>query len=416
MKSSYFWMCGVPKQCWSIESPAQNDRALGQLLSEAAVLERRLAKDVDLANTRSRYAGCCQQIERLVLARAKTTSAEYSAAMAVREDVIPAQRLDPMYLDFLVHARLFCASTDESLDPFLWRTVVSPNDIKQHAKTFAAVVERLGYGQQDTLVARQQFLDELTRLGCGFVELQWNLASPFEPDSAHTPADAQSLRHRTTSHRGEVAADLKERVDDPIENLRRRVGTALKRHLAVNMSDFNHIQITTVLQEYLCSSRGKKAAELRIAWADGSEGPRFPVYCVTKPEPLEQNSHAELHMELTSMRHVPLNWHVTMAWYRNVDRSRGNTLAEQDEHFYAVSAKQLKELHEAYRGKPLVLHMHHSGYEPAVVGFYRAIAESLDGQRSRRPWIRVVPHFHETQIGRPWPAADEASFDGVEHG
>jgi hypothetical protein len=90
------------------------------------------------------------------------------------------------------------------------------------------------------------------------------------------------------------------------------------------------------------------------------------------------------------MRHLELDPVVDWAWYRNKEVSQTRPLAESDEFCFQHSLKQLAELHAAYAGYVLRLNMYHTGFEPAAIGFYRAVAVTLMRQRG---WLRVVPYY-----------------------
>ena len=98
----------------------------------------------------------------------------------------------------------------------------------------------------------------------------------------------------------------------------------------------------------------------------------------------------EIAVALMSMRHLELDPLVDWAWFRNKEVSQTRQLAESDEFCFRYSLDQLEGLRAAYGGRRVRLSMYHTGFEPAALGFYRALALSL---RAQRGWLRVVPHF-----------------------
>jgi hypothetical protein len=107
----------------------------------------------------------------------------------------------------------------------------------------------------------------------------------------------------------------------------------------------------------------------------------------------------ELSFTLLSIRHVEMDSVVNGAWLRNARISLRRPQGLTDQIAYEVSRRQLRLLN----GSPTVIHMYQTGFEPAIMGFYRAVIHHLI-ERPRS--IAIVPHYFtgpgEFAGGTPW--------------
>jgi hypothetical protein len=129
---------------------------------------------------------------------------------------------------------------------------------------------------------------------------------------------------------------------------------------------------------------------VRVIYADGSEAKPFPLRILPMNSAPPSPNLVEISVALMSMRHLELDPVVDWAWYRNKEVSQTRPLAESDDFCFQYSLRQLAELRAAYPGQAVLLNMFHTGFEPAALGFYRAVATILMRQRG---WLRVVPHY-----------------------
>jgi hypothetical protein len=189
---------------------------------------------------------------------------------------------------------------------------------------------------------------------------------------------------------GAGAIEVVEELDNhaiapPIE-----IEEALPTNGKVNMSNQPHEVSTEVLGQFVRASAGQVPGRVRVTYADGSEAKPFPLRILPVNSAPAPANPVEISVALMSMRHLELDPMVDWAWYRNKEVSQTRPLAESDEFCFQYSLKQLTELHDAYAGHALVLNMYHTGFEPAAIAFYRAVAMTLMRQRGR---LRVVPHY-----------------------
>jgi len=175
-----------------------------------------------------------------------------------------------------------------------------------------------------------------------------------------------------------------------MERLEAEIEEALPTNGKVNMSNQPHEVSTEVLGQFVRASADQVPGRVRVIYADGSEAKPFPLRILPMNSVPAPTNPVEISVALMSMRHLELDPVVDWAWFRNKEVSQTRPLAETDELCFQYSLKQLAELQVAYAGHALQLKMYHTGFEPAAIGFYRAVAATLMRQRG---WLRVVPYY-----------------------
>jgi hypothetical protein len=172
---------------------------------------------------------------------------------------------------------------------------------------------------------------------------------------------------------------------------------AINNKEPANFSNRSNDIIAEVLHRfvYVLSGQPTSPVSIRVVYADGSEGRPFSIRCLPsndQPEPAGAEQSPALRAVLMSMRHVDLDRDVDMAWFRNREVSKTRTLAETDEYCYQTT---LGLLGGALSKGPLRLHMYHTGFEPAVIGFYRAVVEVL---LANQP-VSILPYYYRGKEG-----------------
>ena len=175
-----------------------------------------------------------------------------------------------------------------------------------------------------------------------------------------------------------------------MERLTAEIEDALPAGGKVNMSNQPHEISTEVLGRFVRADGSQEPGSVRVVYADGSEAKPFPLRVLPVHTAPELTNPIEISVALMSMRHLELDPVVDWAWYRNKEVSKTRPLAESDEFCFQHSLKQLAELQAAYSGCAVQLNMYHTGFEPAAIAFYRAVATTLKHQPG---WLRVVPHY-----------------------
>jgi hypothetical protein len=140
---------------------------------------------------------------------------------------------------------------------------------------------------------------------------------------------------------------------------------------------------------------------VRLLYVDGSEAEPFRL---RRPVTEAAASGRTIRVGLMSMRHTDLDLSVDGYWFRNRMVSTSRTLAETDSFCAAVTLGRLRELSAAGIGR---IELVHTGFEPAVIGFYRGLMSWL---ASGEPPIRVQPVYLIGDLvdGTPWGATDGA--------
>ena len=156
-----------------------------------------------------------------------------------------------------------------------------------------------------------------------------------------------------------------------------------------------HDVITEVLHELVFASGPEnRPAVLRIAYVDGSEGEPFPIFCLPKGERTRPDNNEVLIAALMSIRHYELDERIDFCWFRNREVSQSRTLAESDSFCFKSS---LSQLYIAQNNGDFDLDLYHTGFEPAVIGFYRALVRTmLDNFTSH---ISVQPLYFRGEAG-----------------
>ncbi len=180
------------------------------------------------------------------------------------------------------------------------------------------------------------------------------------------------------------------------EVLRRQIRTAVSTGEPWPVgSQAKHDVLTEVLRElhHPCAPAGS----LRIMYAtEASEAEPFQF----GPLPVSGPHGGEtVHLGLMSIRHTDLDAEVAGYWFRNrlVSVPR-RSQAESDAYCYRDSVPRLHALID--RGVTDIV-LTHTGYEPAAIGFYRAVAQVT----ATRP-LRIHPRFPARsglRNGTPWP-------------
>lgn len=398
---------------WQSDVSTNTDPAsslLRQLICDAVALRRRIEKGVNLEAERLRYSTCLGELEsRLSKIGIRAESSERPVLETIlQRREIPIVPLPQRYFDLMTRAHLehmqaqasFLAAdvivaADHKPPMFtIGSSVFPPDGLSAHIAELEALLNIESVKAEGELVVvaeeRIRLLRIIRDLGVGAVEVVEELdnnigvppiARPEVVLPVSTPNENLNPVREPTTAKGRRL--MMERLEAEIEE-------ALPTGGKVNMSNQPHEISTEVLGQFVRSCTGQTPGRVRIIYADGSEAKPFPLRIL----PIESESAlinpVEISVALMSMRHLELDPVVDWAWYRNKEVSQTRPLAESDDFCFQYSLRQLTELRAAYSGQTLMLKMYHTGFEPAAIGFYRAVAVTLMRQRG---WLRVVPHY-----------------------
>jgi hypothetical protein len=153
-------------------------------------------------------------------------------------------------------------------------------------------------------------------------------------------------------------------------------------------SSMKDYALTDVLHEFLFSAG--EEGRVPVVYADGSAGPNitFGGLSVDTSRPIRRT----LSLALMSIRHMEMDATTHGSWFRNVDVSRGVPHGDIDADATERSSEQFNQLLRT--GEPVEVRLFLTGFVPAVMAFYRSVADVL---RSQGGMVRVRPMFYRPQ-------------------
>jgi hypothetical protein len=205
------------------------------------------------------------------------------------------------------------------------------------------------------------------------------LAGPATPWNAPMGDDGEQLEGTAA-----VAVRFSEQVQDAIDG---------KPNSALVPSGVSNRVLTEALRHFAADDSTSQR-DVPVVYRDGSTARSFPLRCLRfadKP-PASLRTYR---FALLSIRHTEMDVEVDGAWLRNTDISRPRPHADTDQLAYELTQQQL----DALCKRPVLFYLYQTGLDPAVVGFYRAIAERLldDQQSGRTGSVSVVPMYFQRQ-------------------
>lgn len=355
---------------------------IAALVAMAIAAERRSEKEMASATDRARHYALCVTIKRIVAAEARHVVAEPRDLSSTVEEVAALRIDDDTFSDLVAADWRRDASGPRRDHGALGAAFLRPEDVAQQ---ISALGELTSSAVADASVERRRtFLTACARAGCGVIEV----ADPEAPSA---------VRQATTPRRSTTAPVVAgEQPSDRSLEARLRAFTAGGLPVSFG-SGARHEEITVALHA-LVHSEGRGL--LPILYSDGSQAADFPVGCLN----LRQQAAPEdaLRLGLMSMRHPELDQLVDGYWFRNKAVSQPRTLADTDAFCFREARAHLGELH---RRDVRFIDLYHTGYEPVVIGFYRALVEH---QRDDEAPLSVRPVFLDQRgyrPGRTWSGA-----------
>ena len=433
-------LIALPRQCWESKVlPHEAREAIRRFLGDLGDIERRIGKGVAVDDERKRYTRLLTRIEQVALGCAKPVASRGAFRAALRsKHALPAIRVSSAYTDFL---RMRFAAGDLR-DPLAGRrlgaSLFSPQVLKTHASALAQLIDGTDFAADAALRHRQWFVEErVLPARSGLLEVPEPLGVPMCAE-ATVPAEALDGRSWWTRvrsrwspapramldprlRRASVAALegplppsgdwVSYRPDDRgtfmVDRLRAQIETAMSQGVPVNLSNQRHNMFTEIFAEFICKRPGSTPGNAPLVYGDGRAVDPFPLR-VLDPLPDGWTPTRILHVGLVSMRHLPLDRYIDVNWYRNAEVPSRSGLAGADAWCTRVSRAQLKRLLDLHKGQRLRLHVYHSGYMPAVVGFYRAVVEVLGSGTYERGCLQVLPMLQPKddgfRMGAGWPS------------
>lgn len=342
------------------------------------VIERRLASGEAGADDRTRYRIACGTVER-----------------GAREAGTAAAHVDAGdLLAWLDSAPVRTVYTPAQVGPFALRAAEALAGSGELARAVAYAVGRAGRERAGLVVTLEPFTSQqVVRAG----------TRPDRPVLARTivPDPDLAARLATLPRTADaVFADDHHRLRSA-ETLREQIRAAVRNGEPLPIgSQARHEVLTEVLREL--HHPDAPAGAIRVMYAtEASEGAPFPF----GPLPAAPAQAGEqVALGLMSIRHTELDADVSGYWFRNrLVSVPGRSQAESEAYCHRDSVARL---HRLADDGITDLHLTHTGYEPAALGFYRAVAEVVPV----RP-LRVHPRYlirGAVRNGTPWPETRES--------
>ena len=405
MTETRFFLCAIPATLWNRNAPS-DEANIGELAVAAMNCERRIPKGVNLKNEIKQYIVLCERLEQQVLGsgqvRILNDLKEFGSALGAGS--IPAIVLGSDYLSLFLNEE-----NPLGIERF-GASFFPPDAIGVHLDFFRDFMRVKGLQEDTTAQQRLKFLEVVLQSKCGMIELQ----TGFHVPSSDAPLEMASQRKGKASNRDLIrpvelpqlsrdsrALQLFKSEKDKramARDLRKTIRSALLAGEPVTIGNqARNDVITEVMNEFVFqgSRQSSQPIEVRVVYADGSEATGFPLYCLQSraTQALSQESTVPIRISLMSMRHLAMDSEVDICWFRNRDVSRTRTMAESDAFCFEVTKAQLN---DAFSSSELLIHLFHTGFEPAVVGFYRGLVHFLI-ERERQietPLLTVIPHYY----------------------
>lgn len=412
MTYSSFAICALPKTAWEPHTDFIGIN-ISEYVKDALAIEQRIAKGVNLENERNRYTLICSKIE------GELNNATFAEIVDVGEmrnvinqNKIPTLRVGQSYIEFLDTFQK--ENREESRSLRAGCTFYPPEMLETYLDKFAKKIEDLGFTNDDDINKRKGFIIQAISHQCGIIELQDPFS--FNPEANREPGRQNGIHGLEVLREKHNQSTIEESyIDEPnlYEILRREINRAIELSRTggvgeVNFSNQPHNVITEVLHEfvYVPGEDYQDPVEIKVIYNDGSQGPNFPLQCIPRRRKTIEDSFdkaPQLRISLMSMRHLDMDRDVDVAWLRNRDVSKSRSLGDIDYYCFNQSGKQFAEIDEYENLKILLFH---TGFQPAVIGFYRAFVYSLLEKQVSSPRIVVVPKYYLRKQGykpgKPW--------------
>ena len=437
--TSAVWLCAVPAAYWDDSSVAVTPEfsRLRPLTGDLLRLERRITKGSDLDADRIRHADAATALERLVWELAVPADNLRAFREVLQRKRFPSVVVGGAYFDLLEDMARRGEPIGAAAPGRLGAAVVPPGALARHLEIFRRAARRAGLHYEQAVLKRIQFLKWAAAQQCGVVEphdafsgeagvaRQNGVLCPKLPRLARLSWEFRRRwdgffvpRFKPTAPIGEPEwLNYAEKADNPARQLEERLGRRIEQALSggppVALDNVRQEAITRVFQRYVARVKGKPTGVARLVYPDGSEARPFPFRCLAAMT--DWRPTRILRVGLISMRHLDIDPNVDLYWYRNVDIPAGVSQAEADDYCFSVAISQFRELRALYPEDQLEIRLYHTGLESAVIGFYRALVESLASEphggwfrRTPAEWVRVRPVFHADTTGEKsgerWPA------------
>ena len=385
MINSSIWLVGIPD-----ELSVMRRIDLKLLMRRAVRVEDRMAKGVLLEDEQKRYHILCDRIE-------------YVAHLISAEKPVVTCELGADYFEFLLEARSKMADDTKAFR--LMSNFCSVESIEKYLNGFVSLVEKFGMQNRESVQRKIEFYHNAIIHKWNVVELNQQKINGRSIEITEDPGDLKKsfLSLKVVDN---IAAGGE--TVGPFVSLRNHVSTAVNllrkgMNASVNFSDLRHDVIAETLHEF--AYMAGKPIYMPVVYGDGSKAEPFPMFCLrnrSKEAAIELNGIKQLDVGMMSQRHPEMDIKMKVYWFRNQEISIGRSAAETDNAAY----KKAKELFLKLRGEgKYKIGFYQTGFQPAVVAFYRALTEELIYLQGKPVVLQVTPYYYMAgayRTGKTW--------------
>lgn len=366
---------------------------LKSLMDKALRVERRMETKVLIEDEQRRYNLYCDRIE-------------FYGQLFLADKYVESCDLGSEYIDLISTIKKKFpsdAATSRLLASFCPR-----ERVLESIKQFELLCKKANVSTREDVLAKIAFYLKAADNGCSVIELlqSW-MPSVLEEEEE---IDSEKLKEAFLALK--VSDNISDgRMGGHFEELKKqfeKVVTLTKQHApaAINFSELRHDVIAEVMHDFVY--RGGTPMYAPVIYADGTEAAPLPLFCL-KPKSSEALTALRqlpvLKVGMMSSRHSNdgLDENVDIYWFRNQEISIGRTQAETDEVAYKKSKEQFAKMRTE---GPFRIAFYQTGFQPAVVGFYRALAEELIAQyKNPVAQLEVTPYYFMGgvyKVGKVW--------------
>ena len=234
------------------------------------------------------------------------------------------------------------------------------------------------------------------------------VASPLQRGATARPSETIAPPRPIATWKSETDARGSAAVRERFEDQLRRAVTFGERPSPepISPTGIQNKVLTETLREYVKKIEGQQRVDVPVEYRDGSRAEHpFPLRSLQLTSESTSRVDRDLSFALLSIRHTELDAIVDGAWLRNLQISQPRAQALTDNLVYGISREQLSVLTESGT-KRIRLRMYQTGLEPAIVGFYRAVAHQLLEYPGS---LSVVPMFYQAAASPSQRGKREAS-------
>ncbi len=351
------------------------------LVPQALHDEKELATGVNHRNVVQRYHRAMDRMQFLA-----------KLAFAVSETprlVLPAEYLSGF-------AYVLAEHPDWVRDEHLCTTYVPPERMDATIAAIGSMID--GSPMRGILEQKRAFLENAQERGLMVIEVQNKHRKPTSPIVVRDPEQV------TRAFSGQFVPDWvidysgKTIYEVATQMVWNAVNASKKGQAhGLNLSDFPHMVVGETLHTFAYKAQPKDAehpVSVNIVYTDGSTARPFPLFRLHKRSEEElrdlRESTIMLNIGSQSCRHPEMDTQVDLYWFLNIEINHaGNTSAEKDEFCYQETLRKLSVLTK--RNRRIRIAFYQTGFEPAAIGFYRAVTQFLMETMDKPPFIEIVP-------------------------